>query len=341
MNRYKIASLKDIRPQVVNLSSDPVAFDTAFQAPGYPVLATPNLGDINTPRWLKQQKHQLDDYLLRYGALLLRGFNVRKQEDFYEVLQHLGEEMLTYTVRSSPRHQVHDKIYTSTDYPAQYMINMHSENSYAPEWPLKILFYCDQEPGQGGETPIADNRRVAEALGPATLEKFRRKGVRYVRNFGSGLGLSWQEVFQTDDPGQVEAYCRRHNMAFNWKTSELLTIQYSYPAFRAHPVSGESLWFNHAFFFNVLSLDAELRHQLLRAGKPDALPYQTYYGDGTDIEQEVIEELRHAYATCSVRFGWQKGDVLILDNMLMSHGRMPFVGGRRILVGMLQPYSGR
>jgi alpha-ketoglutarate-dependent taurine dioxygenase len=31
---------------------------------------------------------------------------------------------------------------------------------------------------------------------------------------------------------------------------------------------------------------------------------------------------------------WQKGDVALLDNMKISHGRMPFEGDRRILVAM-------
>jgi alpha-ketoglutarate-dependent taurine dioxygenase len=36
---------------------------------------------------------------------------------------------------------------------------------------------------------------------------------------------------------------------------------------------------------------------------------------------------------------WEKGDVLLLDNMLMSHGRSSFTGERKILVSMNTGYS--
>lgn len=71
----------------------------------------------------------------------------------------------------------------------------------------------------------------------------------------------------------------------------------------------------------------------------ELLPFRTYYGDGTEIEEEVIEEIRDVYERTKITFAWKEGDILLLDNMLMAHGRNPFQGERKILVGMSEPQS--
>ena len=48
----------------------------------------------------------------------------------------------------------------------------------------------------------------------------------------------------------------------------------------------------------------------------------------------AIEEIRAAYANEAVIFPWENNDILVLDNMLTAHGRRPYRGGRRIVVGM-------
>ena len=109
------------------------------------------------------------------------------------------------------------------------------------------------------------------------------------------------------------------------------------PAVVRHPRTGEDVWFNHAAFFHSSSLPAGVRDTLLREFDEADLPNATFYGDGSPIDPEAIAEIRRAYETSRVRFEWQRGDLLIVDNMLFAHGREPFTGGRRIVVGMSEP----
>jgi alpha-ketoglutarate-dependent taurine dioxygenase len=192
---------------------------------------------------------------------------------------------------------------------------------------------------EGGETPIANCRAVMRSLPEAIIEKFRRLGWMYVRNYGDGYGLPWQTVFQTSDRSVVEDHCRRHGIAVEWKDGERLRTRAIRPAITRHPKTGEDVWFNHATFFHVTTLEPSIRESLLAQFTEEELPTNTFYGDGSPIEPEVLEQLRHAYEQNKVLFPWQPGDVLLLDNMLVAHGRSSYTGPRKVLVAMAEAFS--
>lgn len=305
-----------------------------------PVTIEPAIRGVDLFGWAALARDQVSALLARHGGILFRGFDLGSGSEFQRFIQSVSESPLPYVERSSPRTHVKDNIYTSTEYPPEHSIFMHCENSYQKTWPLKIFFYCDVQPEQGGETPIADTRRILARIRPEVREAFERHGVLYVRNFGTGLGLSWQTVFQSDDRAQVEHYCHEAGIECIWHDSGRLTTRYVRKAIRNHPLTGEDVWFSHAVFFHISTLDPETRKVICKDLADDELPNNTFYGDGTPIEPEVLEHLRGAYAAETVSFPWQKDDVLMLDNMLACHGRSPYSGARKILVGMTEPYSG-
>jgi alpha-ketoglutarate-dependent taurine dioxygenase len=225
-------------------------------------------------------------------------------------------------------------VYTSTEYPASERIFPHNENSYAAEFPLRLFFYCETPPAQGGETPIGDARAMLREIHPEVRERFTRKQVLYVRNFGDGLGLPWQDVFQTDRREEVEHYCARRGIEVEWRSGGRLHTRRKGPAIVRHPQTGELSWFNHATFFNALTLPERARVDLLREFGPDELPQNTFYGDGSPIEPDVISHLQDVYRKAMVEFTWQQGDLLMIDNLSTAHARNAFSGTRRILVGM-------
>jgi alpha-ketoglutarate-dependent taurine dioxygenase len=159
----------------------------------------------------------------------------------------------------------------------------------------------------------------------------------YVRNYNDGFGLTWQTAFRTDDERVVGDYCRLNQIEFEWKGGGRLRTRAVRPTVARHPRTREPLWFNHATFFHVSTLEPLIRDALLAEFDEEDLPYNTYYGDGSPIEASVLDELRGAYEAEKVVFGWQEGDVLLLDNMSVAHGRRPFVGERKVLAGMAEP----
>jgi hypothetical protein len=71
----------------------------------------------------------------------------------------------------------------------------------------------------------------------------------------------------------------------------------------------------------------------------DRLPRHVTYGDGKEIAPEDLEHVRATFRRYQVSFPWQPGDVLLLDNMQVAHGRRPFRGQRKVLTALLDARS--
>jgi amino acid adenylation domain-containing protein len=336
----KLKKLLGVKPKTVKLSEAKLVKELRVrQDMSLPVVFQPEYEGVDLVAWTIQNREKIDDRLRQYGALLFRGFNTRSLQSFEQFTTTIAPSLMSYGERSSPRHVLSGNIYTSTDHPADQHILLHNEQSYTLNWPMKIWFFCVQPAQQGGRTPIADSRRIYSRLPAQIVEKFAQKQVMYVRNYGDGLGLSWQVAFQTDDKRIVEEHCRRDAIEFEWKDGDRLRTKQIRPAVRTHPRTRETIWFNHAVFFNIHSLDKTARDSL-RAGIDDFdLPFNTFYGDGSPIEPAVVEQIYEVYRQEQVAFDWQAGDILMLDNMLVAHGREPFLAPREIAVAMAEPYS--
>ncbi len=283
---------------------------------------------------------QIDTLLPVVGAVLLRGFAVPGVETFQRFAASFGHELLKYEFASTPRAAVPTSgggVYTSTEYPAHQSIPLHNEQSYTREWPMRIWFHCVTASPEGGATPIADSRAVYQCV-PAAIRARFAPGVLYVRNFGD-MDVPWQQVFNTHSRSDVETFCRRSGIEWQWKADDGLRTRQLCQAVETHPVTGEQVWFNQAHLFHISARTAEEREVLLEIFGIEDLPRNTFFADGSPIPDDVLDEVRAVLDAQSVQFPWQPGDVLMLDNMLVAHGRAPFKGPRRVVVAMAQPHG--
>jgi len=303
-----------------------------------PLVITPAVSGVNLISWARANTHVIDQELKQHGAILFRGFMPGGQDEFEQFLDAISLKRMHYLEGATPRTSLGNQIYTSTEFPPEHSIALHNELSYSQSWPMKISFFCVTAPEEGGETPIADMRRVLNRIDPEIRQKFSRLGWMLVRNYGDGLSLPWQSVFRTEDKAELERYCAESHVLLEWKDERRIRTRHLRPATAVHPETGAEVWFNHIAFWHISSLDAKTREMLVRDFKEDGVPYNTYYGDGSPIEDSVVEHLRQAYDSETIKFRWQKGDLLFMDNMLVSHGRSPYSGARKIIVGMGNPY---
>jgi alpha-ketoglutarate-dependent taurine dioxygenase len=304
-----------------------------------PLVIQPAVDGINLVTWAANNRELIETWLLQHGGILFRNFDIREVAEFEQLIQAISGSLLDYSYRSTPRSQVSGKIYTSTEYPASRFIPLHNEMSYSLNWPMKIWFFCIKPAEQGGETPIADSRKVFQRIDAEFKEKFMQKNVMYVRNYGDKIDLSWENVFQTKNKLEVENYCRNAGIKFEWKDSNRLKTRQVCQAVATHPKTGEKVWFNQAHLFHASSLEQKLYKSLLSTFKQEDFPRNAFYGDGSTIENSVLDEIRDIYQQEAVIFSWQPGDVLMLDNMLTAHGRTPFIGSRKVVVGMAEPFN--
>jgi alpha-ketoglutarate-dependent taurine dioxygenase len=289
---------------------------------------------VDLVSWVAANQASVDERLAAEGGVLFRGFDVGGLATFERIARALCGELMQYTYRSTPRTKVAEGIYTSTEYPPDQKIPQHNENAYANRWPLRIAFACVEPSPSGGETPTADSRRVYARIPESVRERFAAHGVMYVRNYHRSIDLPWQEVFQTSERSEVEALCHDMNIAAEWQPDGGLRTTQVCQAIARHPRSGDRVWFNQAHLFHLSALSPHLRECLIDSFGIANVPRNALYGDGTPIEDEVVADIRQIYEDEEVGAPWQRGDVMLLDNMLRSHGRLPFKGPRRVLVGM-------
>lgn len=290
---------------------------------------------LNIFEWVKENRYLLEEYLIKYNGVLLRNFGIYSVSEFNKVIQIICPNLLDYVYRSTPRTRLGGKIYTATEYPADRTIPLHNENSYTKAWPEKIFFFSVIVATEGGETPIASSRNVYKKIDNSIKKKFKKNGIMYVRNYTPGIDLSWQDVFQTDKREEVEKFCKDYDIQFQWNNSgpELTTRQVC-QAIITHSITGESVWFNQAHLFHISALEESDRFSLIKELGENNIPRNTFYGDGSSIEIEVLEHIRKVYNEEKIKFKWHKGDIMILDNVLTAHAREPFKGKRKVAVAM-------
>ena len=281
-------------------------------------------------------KEVIDSQLEKVGGVLLRGFQITGEKDFQEFAKAFGDELLSYDYASTPRSNVEGKIYTSTEYPAHQVIPLHNEQAYTLSWPMRIWFCSLKVAQEGGETPIADSRQIYNLIDPDIRARFEQKKLMYVRNYGNGLDLPWEKAFNTESKAQVESFCKENQIEFEWLEDDELRTRQICQATMSHPRTGEKVWFNQAHLFHVSNLQPQVRETLISIVGEENLPRNVYYGDGSAIDEKDLDHVRQVMDDCEVKFLWEEGDVMMLDNMLTAHARGTFKGDRKVVVAMAE-----
>jgi amino acid adenylation domain-containing protein len=327
-------TLRRSRRRAVDLASlSPIALRTIAGGDTRCLVVEPAREDVDLIEWIRAEPDFLESNLREYGAVLFRGFPIGNAAEFERFAQAVCPELFG-DYGDLPRAGLEGKVYTSTPYPADQWILYHNESSHLDRWPLKQFFHCIQPAERGGETPLADCRRVYERLDPEIRRAFAEHGVMYVRNFTPGIDVSWQEFFHTDDRREVETACRAAGLDIEWKEDGSLRTRKVCPAVARHPRTGEDIFFNQIQAHHVFCVSPEIRESLLALFPEESLPRNVYFGDGSPIADSVMQRIIDVYHQVAVRFAWQKGDILVVDNMLVAHSRAPFAGERKIVVTM-------
>ncbi|MEO1514589.1 MAG: TauD/TfdA family dioxygenase [Bacteroidota bacterium] len=295
-------------------------------------------GEKDFGTWYLENEERIEEKLKQHGAVLFKQCGIETINDFNGILDRITEELKPYIDGFSPRSKLQSNIYTSTEYDKSHYITLHNELSYSSNWPSKLFFCCIIPSATGGETAISDCRKVLDSIPEHIVSEFREKGVRYIRNIhsGGGGGPSWQETFETQDKKEVEVFCDANDIEYEWRSGGMLRLIQNRSSIIQHPITSEEVWFNQVDQFHPSHLPEEIYETLMMLNNNVAedLPMYGCFGDGSDIPAEYLTTIRNVADSKRVTNKWDQGDLLMVDNILTSHGRMPYTGDRQILVAM-------
>lgn len=295
-------------------------------------------GSTNAAEWFVKCRDDVDAELRGFGAVRFDDFALDELPAFEEFALVSCAELY----RDNPEHvsaSTTGNVQTPVPYSARRKLLWHNENTFNVEWPGRLLFACVVPPETGGETPIVDTRAVYRALPASVSSRFEELGVMYQRTYGTGVGLTWQQVFQTEDPAEVARACGSAGIEFEWDAEGQLRTRQTRPAIVRHPTTGELVWVAQPQHWHPACLDSLTREALVESLGEDRLPRNCFFGDGSPIDDQTMNDLCAIYQKHEVSLPWQAGSAMLIDNLLMAHGRNSYSGPRKIWVAMGQMRS--
>lgn len=300
----------------------------ACQLQTCPANSALEIGLGSAGEWLRERLEQ-------HGAVLLRGLPIRDAQDFEAALGLFSVTPGNDLAGDSRRRAVRGLVFESSRLEPHHVLDLHNEATYKVAPPRRLFFCCCRAAADGGETPIGRSRKVFERLDPKIREEFMRKGVMYVRHLDSATSRavqSWQDSFNTDDRLAVESECRKQGIDFEWYGEDGLKLTQVRPAAVLHPVTQRWCWVNQ---LHLAHRSRWIRTGVVADGLEDShYPTCSFYGDGSEIPLDVLGHIRRCWSKEEQIFFWQEGDILVLDNLRVAHGRKPYYGTRQLLLAL-------
>ena len=267
-------------------------------------------------------------------AILFKGLPISERSHFNRFVEELGLPLHDYLGGNALRDKGQDKVsITSTELP-EVVVTPHNENAYMPDPPDMIFFCCLEAAESGGEVPINDVRKTPGQLPPEFVEEMRQRDLRYIRRMrqdDSRFEVGWETSFATGDKSEIGRYLESRNINYLWKEDGSLEYWFNTPVFREY--RGEHVWFNQLSECNA---DFWMYHPSI-----DEMGYtretcqsDTAYGDGEPFTHAVRTMVRAAIWQTTELVMMEPGDVIVLDNKLVQHGRMAYRGTRRHLAAL-------
>lgn len=242
-----------------------------------------------------------------YGVLLFRGFEANA-DIFREFSNLFSTDFIDYAGGAFARRVINgDKTLLSVnDY--QFGIKLHGEMYYQKNIPLMVWFFCANPASEDGETRICDGREFFNEISGSTKELFSKKNLKFTAIIPN---QEWQKKYQTDNLDRVAEMCRENNTHLTINEDESIMLEYICPAIIPSRCG------QYQVFINSLLPTKQLNPNILK------------FDDGSEIPDEVVQELNEIADKITTNISWQKGDILMIDNTRILHGRRAFTDDKR------------
>lgn len=296
--------------------------------------------------WSRERRGLLDELILRHGGVVLRGFPLDSAEDFNRFANLFPIYEHGYAGGMAPRRHVTGDVLESTYLTEGFKLSLHSEMAYMKSFPPRIAFFCQRASSVGGETIIGSLAELTRRIPPELRDKIERHKVRVVRNYapcGSSRNLEtiedtnqigWDEPFETESRTEVEQLCRKLGLDFAWNEDGGLTLFDLVDPFTVHPKTGGRVYRSslHTDITSERQGLSETRDRLIAMQKH---PSGSFLDTGEKLAREEAETIHRIQEEIEISWQWRDGDLMILDNLQVAHGRNPYSGPREVHVALL------
>jgi len=285
--------------------------------------------------WVETNREKLSAQLSAHGAILLRGFGINSDQDFDQLIRAFAWPNFTYadSLSNAVRRNRTERVFTANEAPADVSIFLHHEMAQTPVYPSRLLFYCEQAADSGGATPICRSDILLNRLrqqAPSFVATCLAKGVRYSQTMplyddvDSGQGRSWGSTLTAQTQSEAEAKLTKLGYSWVWQADQSLSVTTPVLSAICELADGRSVFF----------------HQLIAAfrGWKDARnsgEKSISFGDSTAIQHADMAAAIELADELSFDIPWLTGDVVLVDNFLVMHGRRPFQGTRKVLASLV------
>ena len=281
----------------------------------------------------------VSDLINAHGFVVFRGYDVQSDQDFHRFVESFGLENFKYadSFSNAVRHNRTDRVFTANEAPPNVEIFLHHEMAQTFTFPGALFFFCEKAAESGGATPVCRSDltlKTLEAANPGFVEKLRKVGVKYRNsmpseaNPESGQGRSWKDTLTVGSAQEAEEKLSALGYRFNWLDDGGLSVQTPALAAVDHFGRGKDVFFNQivaaAAGWTMAADDKEPR---------------LCFGDNSPMKQKDLADAITAAYQHTVDLNWQTGDVALLDNLKVMHGRRPFEGRRSVLASLCNPIS--
>jgi alpha-ketoglutarate-dependent taurine dioxygenase len=301
----------------------------AFDILGKVVEAEPGttLQDLDTD--------ELKSLFKEEGFLIFRGFNPDTKA-FEHFTDGFSDDYMDHRGGGSLREVINkdgDKTILSVSYnydpnksgfdkkdQKSFPLALHSDRSYTKTQPPLMWFCCVTPAKVEGETLICDGVQVAKALSPRTVEFFRNSRINYIRTYTE---KEWQLWAQTDSLDGVRSYCDENELKLTVNPDNSITTESLKWAIV------KPRWTDQDAFVNSMLL-VQWQEDVLKV-KRSVVRME----DGSEIPADIWSDVRAVTDEKLREIHWHPGDIAMLDNTRMLHGRREFSDpNRRIFVRM-------
>ena len=276
--------------------------------------------------WGASARRILDSSLPKHGAVLVKGLHsIRSSADFKVFWRACCDVQPHWTAMEYMpffRNREQDEgVDLATKIKGSSVLPCHNEMAYNPRPAGRIALFCLQDAKKGGESLLVPNAVLTDSIRDEVKQWLKEhQGVLYRREYFDKnakpsetmppWALSWQEkcgISVDEETGPAKAQATQYFLSMGFLPDDIvfdgnntLVVRNTHPGMIRNQ-EGKQVWFN-----------------ILESG-------MCCGGDGTRLPENLLQDLRDDSWASYSAIKLEPGDWLVLDNLSVQHGRLPFV----------------